>query len=237
MVIVFAVISSGVGGLGTTSGPLTIDGKLFSFTDTPGAETLTSTTTATTTSYYVYYTGVESSTNSVDWHVVTGPDGPALSDFTSATSGTFQPIVGTVFEKITLSLKGDSATPEDEQFQIELCNPSNGTVFGSMPSVTQAVDNKAGTTVCFAAGTRICTMRGDVRVEDLFVGDLVLASSGEMRPVRWFGHRTLDCRPHPRPRDVMPVCIAAHAFGATSRCATSSCRPATRSVSTSSARC
>jgi hypothetical protein len=32
--------------------------------------------------------------------------------------------------------------------------------------------------------------------------------------VLWLGHRTVDCSRHPRPWDVMPVRVAAHAFGA-----------------------
>ena len=72
------------------------------------------------------------------------------------------------------------------------------------------------TTVCFAAGTRIRVARGgavdDVPVEHLAVGDLAVTSSGEHRPIRWLGHRRVDCRSHPHPHAVMPVRIAAHAF-------------------------
>ncbi len=68
--------------------------------------------------------------------------------------------------------------------------------------------------VCFAGGTRIRTTRGEVAVESLVVGDLAVTSSGEHRPIRWLGHRTVDCRRHPRPNEVLPVRIVAHAFGA-----------------------
>ncbi len=43
--------------------------------------------------------------------------------------------------------------------------------------------------VCFASGTLIRTPGGDVVVESLKVGDLVLTSSGAARPVKWLGHR------------------------------------------------
>ncbi len=69
------------------------------------------------------------------------------------------------------------------------------------------------TTVCFAGGTRILTTRGDVAVEDLEVGDLALTLSGAARPIRWLSQRSVDCRRHPKPLEVMPVRIAAHAFG------------------------
>ena len=45
------------------------------------------------------------------------------------------------------------------------------------------------------------------------VGDMVVCVSGTHRPIRWLGHRTIDCRRHLRPSEVMPLRIAAHAFG------------------------
>lgn len=67
--------------------------------------------------------------------------------------------------------------------------------------------------VCFDTGTLIRTTRGDVAVETLRIGDLAVTASGEHRPIRWLGHRTIDCRSHPRADLVLPVRIAAHAFG------------------------
>ena len=68
-------------------------------------------------------------------------------------------------------------------------------------------------TACFRAGTRIATERGDVPIEQLRVGDLVLSKRGGAVPVVWRGHRSIDCRRHPRPQDVWPVRIQADAFG------------------------
>ena len=68
--------------------------------------------------------------------------------------------------------------------------------------------------VCFALGTRIRTVDGDVAVESLAVGDLAVTASGDHRPIRWLGHRTVDCRNHAEREHVLPVRIAAHAFGA-----------------------
>ena len=68
-------------------------------------------------------------------------------------------------------------------------------------------------TACFAAGTRISTQRGDIAVEELAVGDLVEAHFAGQAPIRWIGHRRVDCSRHPDPRRVWPVRIAAGAFG------------------------
>jgi hypothetical protein len=68
---------------------------------------------------------------------------------------------------------------------------------------------------CFAAGTCIRTRRGEVAVEALRIGDaVVLAGSRRHAPVCWLGHRRVDCRRHPKPWNVWPVRVRAHAFGA-----------------------
>jgi len=67
--------------------------------------------------------------------------------------------------------------------------------------------------ICYAAGTRILTECGEVAVEALRVGDLAVTASGALRPIRWLGHRRIDCRRHPHPERVLPVHISAHAFG------------------------
>ena len=65
---------------------------------------------------------------------------------------------------------------------------------------------------CFAAGTRIRTAGGDVAVETLAVGDVVLSPWGERFPVAWIGHRSLRCSRQPDPSAVWPIRISAHAF-------------------------
>ena len=71
-----------------------------------------------------------------------------------------------------------------------------------------------GDLACFAAGTRLATERGEVAVENLRAGDSVLSARGVLVPVIWAGHREVDCRRHPEPEKIMPVRVAAHAFGA-----------------------
>ena len=59
-------------------------------------------------------------------------------------------------------------------------------------------------TICFAKGTMIETPHGDVPVEELMSGDLVVSRDGGVVPVEWAGNRTftsfeLALHPHLRP--------------------------------------
>lgn len=65
---------------------------------------------------------------------------------------------------------------------------------------------------CFARGTGIRTESGDVPVESLRVGDVVVTESGQKRPISWIGHRGVDCANHPDPLAVLPVRILAGAI-------------------------
>ncbi|KQT46536.1 hypothetical protein ASG52_12455 [Methylobacterium sp. Leaf456] len=71
--------------------------------------------------------------------------------------------------------------------------------------------------VCYGPGTHLRLWRGgceaEVPVEHLRLGDLAVTASGEHRPIRWIGHRTLAPRRQREPQVAMPVRIAAHAFG------------------------
>jgi collagen type I/II/III/V/XI/XXIV/XXVII alpha len=82
--------------------------------------------------------------------------------------------------------------------------------------VSTQPDGKGGTDVilaCFAQGTRILTVDGDVAVESLVVGDHVVTAGGKSSPVMWLGFRHVDCRNHTNPRAVWPICVRSGAFG------------------------
>jgi hypothetical protein len=95
---------------------------------------------------------------------------------------------------------------------LESINVNFATTDMSNLSITTSPTNSSEfvVTVCFCAGTRIKTTRGEVAVENLVVGDLAVTVSGEARPIAWIGHKRVEC---PTP-DGWPVRVMAGAFGA-----------------------
>jgi hypothetical protein len=126
---------------------------------------------------------------------------PTLLRNDSSVGGTNAPatISGNIFWNITSGQVAlGSATVDGNSFNT-----------GAGPALDLSSPIEAA---CFRAGTRLATPDGPVAVEDLDPGDEVLSAFGATLKVRWIGHRSLDCRRHPRPRDVLPVRIEAGAF-------------------------
>lgn len=85
--------------------------------------------------------------------------------------------------------------------------------FASVADATEALATPGALVACYAAGTRIRTAHGDVKVEALREGDVAITADGSEAPIIWIGHRTVDCKRHPQPKAVWPVRITAGAFG------------------------
>jgi hypothetical protein len=68
---------------------------------------------------------------------------------------------------------------------------------------------------CFLKGTRIRTLSGDRKIEDLAAGDLLPTMFGGTRPIQWIGRFPVKKRDpsKPWPKAVRPVRIARSALG------------------------
>ncbi len=92
--------------------------------------------------------------------------------------------------------------------------PSGGRVAFTNGTTALSVAADIDAPPCFAAGTRLRTPRGEVAVEALRAGDTVhVHSACGTRKGRWIGGRRMRLAGHPRPWDVQPVRVRAHAFG------------------------
>lgn len=92
-------------------------------------------------------------------------------------------------------------------------NPENGTV--DIFDGPNGTGNLIGTVtffeiepICFTQGTMIETSKGEIAIEDLSEGDLVLTHDSGLQPVRWIGRRSF-----PAFGKMAPVMIKAGALG------------------------
>ena len=105
-----------------------------------------------------------------------------------------------------------SAGTQSTTIQLSPAGSYVGLVFPVTP------DSGTGTDVtlaCYAEGTRIATPDGDVAIEALRPGDLVITMEAERRsvqPVRWIGHRRIDMTAHPDRATVAPIRFRAGAI-------------------------
>ncbi len=84
--------------------------------------------------------------------------------------------------------------------------------FNLSPDSASGVMITATGTPCYCPGTLILTDRGEVAVETLQIGDLVVTHAGAMRPIHWIGHRAYNGRFAAGQKQILPVRIAAGAL-------------------------
>ena len=130
------------------------------------------------------------------------------NDALDLTGLTFVQGASAVLNGSTLVVTSDGVT---EDFTVS--DPGAARYYAYQDSGVGTIVTDSATAPCYVRGTRILTERGEVAVEDLRVGDLAVVASGASRPVRWLGHRSLAVSRHPKPADVRPVRVSAHAFG------------------------
>jgi hypothetical protein len=118
----------------------------------------------------------------------------AVSD--SYVAGTGLELINAASTTITLDIVGSFSTGD-----FSVVDPVGDTTISLSPNAP-----------CFAAGTWILTPRGQVPVEQLKAGDLVISQEGEDRPILWIGKRGIDLSRHPHPAQAQPIRIVADAL-------------------------
>jgi Hint domain len=72
--------------------------------------------------------------------------------------------------------------------------------------------NGNGGPACFLPGTGIRTPAGEVPIENLRVGDLILTLRGEAMPIKWIARQVFKKSGSSWPERVMPIRVARHAL-------------------------
>jgi Hint domain len=156
------------------------------------------------------------------------PAGTTLTDTATSTSGTLtsgtdvltetvlDTSLQTSLQAIQLAFANGAIVPASVTVGITLQDTDSVYIVG-LPNSNGVSFDSTGSTVatllpCYAEGTLIRTASGETPVERLAVGDRVVSAFGGAAPVRWLGHRRVDCARHPRPREVWPVRVRADAF-------------------------
>jgi hypothetical protein len=120
-----------------------------------------------------------------------------------------------IIDDIAIGLFGTAANTATLDLAFAMrTNPNSNHPFidGVFTAVTPV--NEINTNPCFAAGTRILTTRGDISVEDLAIGDLLITADGEEQPIIWIGIRRVEnIGSYRRPEAVRPIIIEAGALG------------------------
>lgn len=128
--------------------------------------------------------------------VITEINGQAVTAGSTITLATGQ--VVTLNADGTFTIEADADT-EDVSFTYTVNDGLGHSDFGMV---------NLSSIPCFVAGTRIRTPDGEVRVEDLQAGDLVMTHDEGPQPVRWIGQRRVAAQ-----GALAPIHIRAGTFG------------------------
>jgi len=104
---------------------------------------------------------------------------------------------------------------------LELFNAANQTetldITGSYSTsdfvVTNLADGSTQIVICYLRGTTLRTADGEVAVENIAIGDLLVTRFNGLQPVKWIGRQSFDARFVKNNLDQIPVRFAAGALG------------------------
>lgn len=120
-----------------------------------------------------------------------------------------------------INLAGATITgvdPDDESRMLFTYVGSDGQTYSGFVNLKDGgeqdfTDPDQPIVICLTRGTRILTDRGEVAVEDLSVGDLVMTRDNGLQCLRWIGRRMLDRADLARFDKLFPVRIKKGALG------------------------
>ncbi|OYV25072.1 MAG: hypothetical protein B7X08_07075 [Acidocella sp. 20-63-7] len=143
-------------------------------------------------------------------HILVRPNGTVVA--TTGTPLTFDANQQLVVGEIAQALFGTAAVAAGAILDISLAdsrvNPNSNN-----PFIDAIVTADTAINPCFAAGTRILTTGGEVEIEALTVGDMLITRDGEEQAILWIGKRETNLAIHPKPQNVRPILIEADALG------------------------
>ncbi|MFQ3254844.1 MAG: hypothetical protein ACI9U6_003155 [Loktanella salsilacus] len=113
---------------------------------------------------------------------------------------------GTLIYDSLNSVQGQNYDTLPENGRAELLNGNNIIGRVNFTEIEKLV-------ICFTPGARIMTPKGQIAVQDLHVGDLVMTRDHGMQPIAWIGQRSLSAADLRRAPKLQPVRIAAGSLG------------------------
>ncbi|TQS71664.1 hypothetical protein ERN12_11655 [Rhodobacteraceae bacterium] len=120
--------------------------------------------------------------------------------------------LGGYFENFS-AMKAAATDREDGSMQIDLPAQAGGGTIILQNVQTQDLTASSVNVICFCDGTMILTAHGEVAIETLKPGDLVITRHGVARPLRAVQHRRLDHPTLVAHPNLWPVSIAPGALG------------------------
>ncbi|PLS22179.1 Hint domain-containing protein [Neptunicoccus cionae] len=101
-----------------------------------------------------------------------------------------------------VQLSGPEFTKNTWLYNVSLYNGNTDVPYSSIPSI-----------ICFTPGALITTPRGQVQVQDLQVGDLVITADNGLQAIRWIGRKRMTGARLQAYPELRPIRIRKDAFG------------------------